>query len=152
MEPRAKAEMLIRKPVAEVFEAFIDPEVTSKFWFTGGSGRLEPGRTVTWEWAMYGFSVPVEVKTVENNKRILVAWPGQSGQTSLEWSFTDRADGTYVSIANWGFAGDDDQRVAEALDSTEGFTFVLAGAKAYLEHGIRLNLVQDKFPDGLPAG
>ena len=39
----AKAEMLIRKPVAEVFEAFVDPAITSRFWFTRGSGRLEPG-------------------------------------------------------------------------------------------------------------
>ena len=28
----AKAEMLIRKPVSEVFQAFVDPEITSKFW------------------------------------------------------------------------------------------------------------------------
>jgi len=35
--PVAKAEMLIRKPVEEVFEAFIDPAITSKFWFTKGS-------------------------------------------------------------------------------------------------------------------
>jgi len=26
--PVAKAKMLIRKPVAEVFEAFVDPEIT----------------------------------------------------------------------------------------------------------------------------
>ena len=39
--PIAKAEMLIRKPVAEVFEAFVDPEITRKFWF---SGRLEAGK------------------------------------------------------------------------------------------------------------
>lgn len=152
IEPRAKAEMLIRKPVAEVFEAFVDPEITSQFWFTGGSGRLAPGKTVTWEWAMYGFSVPVEVKAIEENRRILVGWPGGSGPTTVEWAFTDRRDGTtYVNIVNEGFAGDDDQRVAEALDSTEGFSFLLAGAKAYLEQGVRLNLVQDKFPDGLPA-
>jgi uncharacterized protein YndB with AHSA1/START domain len=40
--PVAKAAMLIRKPVAEVFEAFIDPAITSRFWFTKSSGRLEP--------------------------------------------------------------------------------------------------------------
>jgi uncharacterized protein YndB with AHSA1/START domain len=39
--PVAKAEMLIRKPSAEVFEAFVNPEVTTKFWFTKSSGRLE---------------------------------------------------------------------------------------------------------------
>ena len=43
---QSKAEMLIRKPVAEVFEAFINPDITSKFWFTKGSERLEAGKQV----------------------------------------------------------------------------------------------------------
>lgn len=102
---------------------------------------------------MYGFSIPVAVKTIEKNKRIEIEWPDFSGQTTVEWIFTDRGDGTtYVSIVNRGFAGDDGQKVAEAIGSTEGFAFVLAGAKAHLEHDIALNLVRDKFPDGLPAG
>ena len=42
--PVAKAEMLIRKPVAEVFEAFVDPEITRRFWFTKSTGRLETGK------------------------------------------------------------------------------------------------------------
>ncbi|WP_309086351.1 SRPBCC family protein [Chelativorans sp.] len=151
VEPSAKAEMLIREPVAEVFEAFMDPEITSKFWFTGGSGRLEAGRTVTWEWSMYGFSIPVHVKAIEPNRRIVIDWPGdQDKLTQVEWLFTPRPDGTtFVSITNSGFAGDDAQRVEQAVGSTEGFAFVLAGLKAYLEHGIQLNLVGDRFPDGL---
>ena len=32
--PIAKTGMLIRKPVADVFEAFINPDITTKFWFT----------------------------------------------------------------------------------------------------------------------
>lgn len=31
------------------------------------------------------------------------------------------------------------------VDTTGGFTTVLDGLKAYLEHGIKLNLVEDKF-------
>jgi uncharacterized protein YndB with AHSA1/START domain len=67
--PRAKAEMLIRRPVAEVFEAFVDPAITSKFWFTKGSGRLEPGKQVQWDWEMYDFSVQVTIRTIERNSR-----------------------------------------------------------------------------------
>jgi uncharacterized protein YndB with AHSA1/START domain len=47
---QSKAEMLIRKPVAEVFEAFVNPDITSKFWFTGSSGRLAAGKQVQWDW------------------------------------------------------------------------------------------------------
>ena len=36
----SKTAMLIRRPVADVFEAFINPDITTKFWFTKSSGRL----------------------------------------------------------------------------------------------------------------
>ena len=48
--PVVETQMLIRKPLAIVFEAFIDPEVTTKFWFTRSTGKLEAGKTVTWFW------------------------------------------------------------------------------------------------------
>jgi uncharacterized protein YndB with AHSA1/START domain len=141
--------MLIRRPVAEVFEAFVDPAITSHFWFTKGSARLEPGKQIQWDWEMYGFSVPVNVKTIEKNSRIVVEWPAYGAPTTIEWVFKARPDGTtFVSIMNGGFSGDDDTIVKQALESTEGFTFVLAGLKALLEHNIILNLVRDRFPDG----
>ena len=144
--PMAKAEMLIRKPVAEVFAAFVDPAITAQFWFTRGSGRLEPEARVRWEWEVYGVSAEVDVLEMESERRILVAWPGEHGSTTVEWRFTPLADGTFVSIINSGFGGDADQMVQQAIDATEGFTLVLAGLKAYLEHGLRLGLVADRFP------
>lgn len=148
----AKAEMLIRRPVAEVFEAFVDPAVTSRFWFTKGSGRLEPGRQVTWNWDMYDLSVPVNVKAVERNRRILIEWPSDGTPTTVEWVFTPREDDTtFVSITNAGFGGEDEEIARQAIDSTEGFALVLAGAKAALEHDINLNLVADRHPDGIGA-
>ena len=148
--PVSNTGMLIRKPVAEVFEAFIDPAITSKFWFTKGSGRLEPGKQVQWDWEMYGASAQVEVKAIERNKRILIQWPGYSGLTTVEWVFTPLTDNTtFVSITETGFTGDGDDVVKQALESTGGFTWALAGLKALLEHNIRLNLVADRFPEGL---
>src|SRR5690348_14216212 len=143
----AKAEMLIRRPATDVFEAFVDPAITSKFWFTQGSARLEPGKTVRWDWQMYGFSQQVDVLVVEPDKRILVQWRAYGQPTPIEWLFAPRPDGTtFVSITNSGFTD-----AQQAINSTEGFAFVLAGAKAFLERDIMLNLVPDRFPDGLPS-
>ena len=145
--PIAKSEMLIRRPVGEVFEAFVEPAITSRFWFTKGSGRLEPDKEVTWEWEMYNFSVQVKVKEVEKDKRIVVEWGAYDEPTTIEWVFTARPDNTtFVSVTNSGFTGTGDEMVKKALDSTEGFTFVLAGVKALLEHNVELNLVRDRFP------
>ena len=67
--------------------------------------------------------------------------------------FTARPDGTtFVSITNSGFGGGPQETASLAVGATEGFSFVLAGAKALLEHGVQLNLVADRFPDGLPKG
>ena len=150
LQPIAKAEMLIRKPVAEVFEAFVNPAITSKFWFTKGSGSLESGKQVRWDWEMYDFSVQVNVKAVEKNARVLIEWSAYGAPTPVEWIFTPRREGTtFVSVTNKGFPGDEDETLQHALDSTEGFAFVLAGLKAFLEHDVILNLVPDRFPDGL---
>jgi len=148
--PAAKTGMLIRRPVAEVFEAFVNPDITTKFWFTKGSGRLEAGKQVQWDWEMYGISIPVTVKAIETNKRILIEWPGAGGPTTVEWLFTSLEDGTtFVRVTNSGFTGNGDDLVKQATDSTQGFTLVLAGLKALLEHDIKLNLVPDRYPKGV---
>lgn len=148
--PIAKTGMLIRKPVADVFEAFINPDITIKFWFTKSSGTLEAGKQVQWDWEMYGISIPVTVKSIDPCKRILIEWPGQGGPTMVEWLFTSLEDGsTFVTITNTGFIGDGDELVKQVTDSTQGFSLVLAGLKALLEHNVRLNLVADRYPKGI---
>ena len=143
----AKTEMLIRRPVVEVFEAFVDPNITAKFWFTKSSGRLEPGKQVRWEWEMYNASTDVDVKAIEPNQRILIEWGDPQERTIVEWVFTARPhDTTFVSITNRGFEGTPEEIAEQAIGSTEGFTFVLAGMKALLEHNINLNLIVDRFP------
>lgn len=82
------------------------------------------------------------VKVVEENQPIEIEWP-----IPVEWLFTPQEDGfKFVSITASGFTGTDDEKVDEALDSTEGFNLAISGYKAFLEHGIELNLVNDKKP------
>lgn len=145
----AKVEMLIRKPVEEVFEAFINPSITTKFWFTKSSGRLEAGKRIRWDWEMYGVSAELDVKKLEQNNRILIKF---DDDTTMEWVFTPRIEGTFVTIINEGFKGSPNEIVNQVIDSTEGFTIVLCGLKALLEHNINLNLVLDKLPDAHVKG
>jgi uncharacterized protein YndB with AHSA1/START domain len=144
-EPMVKTQMLIRKPAREVFEAFIDPAITTKFWFTKSSGRLEPGREVRWDWEMYGVGTTVRVKEIEAHRRILIEW--DDPPCPVEWIFTPHGENaTLVQISNWGFPGSEEEQTAQAIDSMGGFSFVLAGLKAWLEHGLRLNLIADHHP------
>ncbi len=140
-----ECQMMIRKPIAEVFQAFIDPKITTKFWFTKSSGKLEIGKTITWEWEMYNVSTKVSVKDIKENEKIFTEW-GEPA-TMVDYEFTALSDETtYVVIKNYGFDQKGNDLIQAINDNTGGFTTVLDGLKAYLEFGIELNLVRDKFP------
>jgi uncharacterized protein YndB with AHSA1/START domain len=140
-----ETQMMIRKPVATVFEAFIDPSVTTKFWFTKASGLLEEGKTITWEWEMYGASTNVVVKEIIPNQKIATEWGDPA--VAVDYEFTALAeDRTYVTIRSYGFTQTGNDLIEVIKDNTGGFTTVLDGLKAYLEHNIELNLIGDKFP------
>jgi uncharacterized protein YndB with AHSA1/START domain len=144
-EKYAGAQMLIRKPVERVFEAFIDPAITKNFWFTNGSGRLEPGERITWEWKMYHVSTKVRVQQVTHNEKIVIEWGEPSTMVEFDFKALNETS-TYVTIKNYGFHTTGNELIDEIRDSTGGFTTVLDGLKAFLEHGINLNLISDKYP------
>jgi uncharacterized protein YndB with AHSA1/START domain len=143
----AEAAMLIRKPISEVFEAFINPEITTKFWFSKSSGKLQEGKSVDWIWEMYGnHTVTVKVLAIKANEAIIIQW-GDDEKAIAEWEFNDLGDSkTFVTITYNGIQGSTEEMCAQIRDTTEGFSLVLAGLKAYLEHNIQLNLVADRFP------
>jgi uncharacterized protein YndB with AHSA1/START domain len=146
--PAAETGMLIRRPVAEVFQAFIDPAITTKFWFTRSTGKLEKGKTVEWTWEMYKVSSQVRVLDIVPDKKIEIEW-GAAGKEAnrVEWSFRSMGgDATFVDIVMDGFHGDQQEVLEKVSGSVGGFCWVLAGLKALLEFNIQLNLVGDRFP------
>ena len=140
-----ETQMLIRKPVSQVFQAFINPAITTNFWFTKSSGELEVGKTVKWEWEMYGVQTNVLTKEIITNKLISTEWGDPA--TVVDYEFTALADETtYVVIKNYGFKETGNDLIQVIKDSTGGFTTVLDGLKAYLEHNLKLNLLAHKLP------
>ena len=137
--------MLIRQPVDMVFEAFIDPDITKNFWFTHSTGKLAAGKTVTWTWEMYQVSTKVVVEKLVRNEKIIIEW--DEPPTIVEFDFKALSSNTtYVVVKNHGFLQTGEELIDVIKDATGGFTTVLDGLKAYLEHGINLNLIADKFP------
>lgn len=139
-----EAQMLIRKPVEEVFEAFINPEVTTNFWFTKSTGKLEEGKTITWEWEMYNVKSDVQVHEIIPNRLIKTEWGNPAVHVDYEFKVMEK--GTLVVIKSYGFSQTGEDLLKVINDNTGGFTTVLDGCKAYLEHGINLRLIEDKFP------
>lgn len=138
----ARVEMLVHKPVTEVFRAFVDPVWLTQFWLARSSGPLELGQSVEWEFMVPGAKVTTYVKAIEKDTRIAVDW---SDGTSVEWRFEPRDDGaTRVSIDHGGFQGTSEKIAATAIEATQGFSIVLCDLKVLLETGSSPHLVRDK--------
>lgn len=144
-KPMVECKMMVRKPVQKVFEAFTDPSITIHFWFTKSSGKLEEGKTVTWTWEMYGQSTKVMIKEILPNEKIAIDWGDPKTSVDFEFEAIGK-DKTYITIKHYGFNVKGDKLIESIKDNTGGFTTVLDGLKAYLEHGIDLNLIADKYP------
>jgi hypothetical protein len=76
--------MLIRKPVVDVFEDLVNPDITTKSWSTESSGRLEAGKQVNGIGKCTAFSIPVTAQADEQNKRIVIEWLRHSGLTTVD--------------------------------------------------------------------
>jgi uncharacterized protein YndB with AHSA1/START domain len=152
--PSVKVGMRIRRKPAEVFQAIVDPVITSTIWYTKSSGKMTPGAELLWEWEMYGVSSHVCVEDVEENSRVRFSWSGYTpdNPTTVEFRFLPMPDDTtYVQVTETGFTGTGDELVRYVTDSTGGFTFLVSALKALLEHNVVLGLVPDAHPEGLEA-
>ena len=140
-----ETQMLIRKSINIVFNAFVDPLITQKFWFSSSTGYLEQGAKVEWTWEKYHAVAQVHVLKIKENELIRIEWGDP--KTKVDFIFEKvSAMETYVRIKNYDIPLQDQALIDFVIDATGGFTTVLDAAKIFLEHEIEPNLIFDKFP------
>ena len=142
----ATAQVLVHSPVADVFDAFVNPDTMSRFWFTRRDDGLRAGETVTWYLGTQpdapGFEV--QVTSLERPSLIVMEWENAAGFTTVVWTFEAKSpDTTLLHVEETGYSGDPQTVIAAALDSTGGFNQVIIAAKAWLEHRAPINVVAD---------
>ena len=154
MDLKFKVMIRVGRPVAEVFEAVADPEQLSSYFTTGGaSGRLEAGKTVTWDFHDFPGAFPVEVDEVVANEKIVLRWDAAEGDQLCEGALDVKPAG-YKTIVTMTFKPTDSggtlveieergwRETAGGLQASYGncmgWSQMLAALKAWKEHGINL--------------
>ena len=140
--PIAKIELLIRRPAAEAYRAFVEPEMLTKFWLARASAPLTPNGQARWEFLVAGAAATLHVRSMIENQSIRTTW---DDETTIDFDFIPlEPELTQVRVTQAGFTGSPEEVVAKALDATQGFTLVLCELKALLEQNLSLNAVRDK--------
>jgi len=155
MDLKFRVAARISRPVHEVFEAVADPDKLSHYFTTGGAkGRLETGKTVTWDFHDFPGAFPVQVIEVEPDRKIVLEWKANEGEppnveggemksvdynTSVTMTFTplDGDTRTMVEIEEKGWR-ENEGALKASYGNCQGWAQMLAALKAWVEYGINL--------------
>src|SRR5688572_9874551 len=97
----ARAELLIRKPPAEAFNAFVDPRIIEKFWLKRASGPLAKGASVEWEFMVPGARDTITVTDFVRDQ--ILGWTWSDG-TAVKLEFhPHEKTGTRISVTDSAF-------------------------------------------------
>ncbi len=140
MEPKFQVQLKIRKPVAEVFDAVVDPEKLSGYFVQKSTGPLTPGATVMWKFPELDDEFPVTVREVVPNDRISFEWEAAEGgyNTLVEMAFKPLdAANTMVLIKESGWRTTE-KGIESSYGNAGGWMHMMSCMKGYLEYGINL--------------
>lgn len=131
----AKASIGIQKPVSEIFEAIVNPEIMQNYFISKGSGRMETGKEIFWSFPEFEGSYPLTTKEIIPDEKIIFSWDPKSVVT-IELQKMSEND-TVVKVSEEGHQSDE-KVIKWAIGQTEGWANFLACMKAWLEYGIHL--------------
>lgn len=139
--PKFTVQLKIRKPVAEVFEAVVDPKQLSSYFVKTSSGRLVEGDTVKWVFAEVPDSpCDVIVRSVRKDERLVLEWDAEDGpyRTTIEMTFHPLDGGhTMVKVTESGWRPTD-EGIKASYGNCGGWMHMLVCLKGHLEYAINL--------------
>lgn len=135
---KIKVAIHIQKPVHEVFEAIVDPEIMSKYFIREGSKRMAEGELITWSFPEFEYRFLINVSKIKEDKNISFYWSDFKGiKTLVEIKLSEKDGATFVRISEKE-RKNSQSGIKWLKQNTEGWANFLACLKAYLEYGINL--------------
>jgi uncharacterized protein YndB with AHSA1/START domain len=133
-----KTALQVLKPANEVFEAIIDPAKMSCYFISSGSGILEEGKTIMWQFPEFDMEFPVRVGRIEKDRYISYFWEVEGNELLVEMTLTPKGPGkTIVNVTEKGMKNNE-AGLKWLQGNAAGWANFLACLKAYLEYGINL--------------
>ena len=133
-----KTAIQILKPVNEVFEAIVDPVKMSNYFISKGSGRMEPGKQITWKFPEFEMEFPVRVGRIVKDEYISYYWDVEDVELLVEIVLTPRGENSTLVTITEGGRANDEEGIKWLMGNTAGWANFLACLKAWLEYKINL--------------
>lgn len=135
MKLTARVSLQIQKPVEEVFEAIVNPQIMTKYFISESRGRMETGKELFWEFGDFPGKFPVKVTEVQSDSMVSFVWDEETIVRIILEEQTDKS--TVVTITE-GEKELSEKNLEWLIGNTFGWGNFLDCMKAYLEYGINL--------------
>lgn len=137
---KAKVQMRILRSASEIFEAIVNPELMTRYFISGSTGKMESGKTLMWTWTDYEGEHEIKVGKIEKDKVVSFEWSGSGVNCVVVITLEPKeSDKTLVMITESEWPADY-KGANQCMGQVEGWTHFLMCMKAYLEYGIDLRI------------
>lgn len=133
-----KAAIQIQKSSSEVFEAIVDPAKMSCYFIAKGSGRMDEGKKINWQFPEFEVEFPIQVTKIEMDKFISYTWQIDQLDLLVEMILLPVANNATLVTVTEKSRNNDEAGINWLKQNTEGWANFLACLKCYLEYGINL--------------
>lgn len=139
MNLRFQVQTKITKPVSEVFNAVINPDILNRYFTLEAKGEIKQGASVFWNWSNYKDGITVDIDEVIQNEKIKFSWMSGAGyKTNVIMEFKETEDlRTLITIEENGWSMDQ-KSIESSYDNCAGWEHMSTCLKAHLQHGIDL--------------
>ncbi len=137
MKLTSEASIQIQKPLAEVYEAIVDPRHMTHYFIAESTGRLETGIDVKWKFPEFEERFPIRHVRLQPHRSLSFIW---DPETVVDLSLSDYNQTSTLVNVKEGPKEYNEENLKWLISNTAGWSNCLACLKAYLEHGINLRL------------
>ena len=134
-----KVKLQLQKPVNDVFEAIVNPDIMSNYFISKSTGRMEEGKTLTWHFPEFEQGFPVRVGKIEKDKYISYYWGSEEGKelfVEMKLAAVDH-HATLVTITEKSMENNE-AGIKWLSGNSFGWANFLDCLKAWLQYGINL--------------
>jgi len=127
----------INKPIKEVYNAVVNPDILNKYFTTSSSGEIEDGEVISWHWGSE--KTEITVIEAEPNRTITFRWEAYNVnyETLVEIDFQAKDENTTVTITESGW-NENQEGLNSSYGHCSGWQHMLSCMKAMLEFGVDL--------------
>ncbi|MCW5802079.1 MAG: SRPBCC domain-containing protein [Deltaproteobacteria bacterium] len=131
-------EQRIARPIAEVYEAIVDPAQLARYFVSRSSGRMVAGARLVWAWSDAGAQHDVAVHVAEAPRHLMFSWTAAGHPTKVILELAPDGDGATKLVAGEAPFPLTEEAAARAVRQTQGWTHFACCLKALVEHGLDL--------------